>query len=89
MTSLPPADAPAPASRFRDGLVAALPLVPGVTAFGLVDESYALTISRYLQGKGSREFFLAVNLKMGDALKYFNNYSHSNMDTPVQTYLLI
>ena len=31
-------------------------------AFGLVDESYALTISRYLQGKGSREFFLAVNL---------------------------
>jgi predicted branched-subunit amino acid permease len=53
LTSLPPADAPAPAFRFRDGLVA---------AFGLVDESYALAISRYLQGKGSREFFLAVNL---------------------------
>lgn len=30
-------------------------------AFGLVDESYALAISRYLRGEGSREFFLRVN----------------------------
>jgi 4-azaleucine resistance transporter AzlC len=30
-------------------------------AFGLVDESYALAISRYLRGGGSREFFLTVN----------------------------
>ncbi len=31
-------------------------------AFGLTDESYALTISRYLCGEGSREFFLGANL---------------------------
>ena len=31
-------------------------------AFGLVDESYALAISRYLRGEGSREFFLGVNV---------------------------
>jgi 4-azaleucine resistance transporter AzlC len=31
-------------------------------AFGLTDESYALTISRYLSGAGSREFFLGANV---------------------------
>ncbi len=31
-------------------------------AFGLTDESYALAISRYLSGGGSREFFLGANL---------------------------
>lgn len=31
-------------------------------AFGMVDESYALAISRYLRGDGSREFFLGANL---------------------------
>ena len=31
-------------------------------AFGLTDESYALAISRYLSGDGSREFFLGANL---------------------------
>lgn len=31
-------------------------------AFGMTDESYALTISRYLRGEGSREFFLGANL---------------------------
>lgn len=31
-------------------------------AFGLTDESYALAISRYLRGEGSREFFLGANL---------------------------
>jgi 4-azaleucine resistance transporter AzlC len=36
----------------------------GILAFGLVDESYALAISRYLQGEGSREFFLAANLAL-------------------------
>jgi len=30
-------------------------------AFGLTDESYALAISRYLAGDGSREFFLGAN----------------------------
>jgi 4-azaleucine resistance transporter AzlC len=30
-------------------------------AFGLTDESYALAISRYLTGDGSREFFLGAN----------------------------
>ena len=33
-------------------------------AFGLVDESYALAISRYLRGEGSREFFLTVNVAL-------------------------
>jgi 4-azaleucine resistance transporter AzlC len=33
-------------------------------AFGLVDESYALAISRYLRGEGSREFFLGVNVAL-------------------------
>jgi 4-azaleucine resistance transporter AzlC len=31
-------------------------------ALGLTDESYALAISRYLSGGGSREFFLGANL---------------------------
>ncbi len=31
-------------------------------AFGMVDESYAIAISRYLRGNGSREFFLGANL---------------------------
>jgi 4-azaleucine resistance transporter AzlC len=31
-------------------------------AFGVTDESYALAISRYLSGGGSREFFLGANL---------------------------
>lgn len=31
-------------------------------AFGMTDESYALAISRYLSGDGSREFFLGANL---------------------------
>ncbi len=31
-------------------------------AFGMADESYALAVSRYLQGDGSREFFLGANL---------------------------
>jgi predicted branched-subunit amino acid permease len=31
-------------------------------AFGMTDESYALAISRYLRGDGSREFFLGANL---------------------------
>jgi 4-azaleucine resistance transporter AzlC len=30
-------------------------------AFGMTDESYALAISRYLAGDGSREFFLGAN----------------------------
>ncbi len=34
----------------------------GLLAFGLTDESYALAISRYLRGEGSREFFLGANL---------------------------
>lgn len=33
-------------------------------AFGLADESYALAISRYLRGEGSREFFLGVNVAL-------------------------
>lgn len=33
-------------------------------AFGLVDESYALAISRYLRGDGSREFFMGVNVAL-------------------------
>ena len=31
-------------------------------AFGLTDESYALAISGYLRGEGSREYFLGANL---------------------------
>lgn len=31
-------------------------------AFAMADESYALAVSRYLRGDGSREFFLGANL---------------------------
>jgi 4-azaleucine resistance transporter AzlC len=33
-------------------------------AFGMADESYALAISRYLRGGGSREFFLGANVAL-------------------------
>ncbi len=46
----------APHLRGHPGLWKAL------LAFGMTDESYALAISRYLRGEGSREFFLGANL---------------------------
>lgn len=46
----------APHLRKEPGLWKAL------LAFGLADESYALAVSRYLRGDGSREYFLGVNL---------------------------